>query len=209
MSDLELKTLILNLLLRTCECKFALIDLVRKHYFLIWMTSVLESNHFKHSTSLSNESNVNLFIGLIKIYNLIWKQLGKSEIVPLTFLNQMYILMKLFLEKMTLNSKYVMDMLNQRKEKDNIDIFFVVNKELIDSLNKYEFAFVKFEKDNLAHELKNRLENFDQEEFNFNQFIDLINNSLENSLNNNKRKIDSDQSEIESKDLSLKKIKIN
>lgn len=131
MSDFETKSLILSVLHRTSECKFALIDLIRRHYFLIWMTSVLETNQFKFSSqNSSNDSQFCLFLSIVQIYNLIWNQLGKertvervdeessntttTEIVgaPLAFLNQMYILMKLIEQKMILSSKKLIEIMN-------------------------------------------------------------------------------------------------
>ena len=60
--------------------------------------------------------NMNIFFKLIQIYILIWTQLGANRVVrdqetdeekilppPLTFLNQMFILMKSFLGKLIKN----------------------------------------------------------------------------------------------------------
>lgn len=73
-----------------------------------------------------------------------------------------------------------------------------MNKELVNSINKYEFSLVKLNKGNFMNELKEHLddESEDKEEFKFNQLIDLITNL------NGKRKIEN------SDNFHVKKIKI-
>jgi hypothetical protein len=108
-SDLETKTLILNTVLRACNCKYALIQLVKRHYLLIWLSNALQGGSKRNG----GEMNLQIFYKLTQIYIVIWSQLGINRVVtdpetkkeqvlppPLTFLNQMFILMKLFLKKL-------------------------------------------------------------------------------------------------------------
>lgn len=112
-SDVETKNLILNIVLRACSCKYALIQLVKRHYLLVWLSNSLEGSSCKKGTT---EMNLSIFYKLIQIYILVWNQLGVNRVVtdpetnreqvlppPLTFLNQMFILMKLFLKKLINN----------------------------------------------------------------------------------------------------------
>ena len=53
-SDSETKQSILNIVLRTCGCKYALIELIKRHYLLIWLSNTLEGN--------SSKKNIYLFV---------------------------------------------------------------------------------------------------------------------------------------------------
>ena len=106
-SDHDTKLLILNLLHRTCHCKYALVELIKRHYLLLWLTSVLESLNASLNVQQSlKNSAFELYNKMLKIYNLIWQQLSnklasenKAQL-PITFLNQMHILTKVFHEKL-------------------------------------------------------------------------------------------------------------
>lgn len=97
LSDTELKGLILDLIYRTCSSsRYALIDLIKRHYLLVWLTSVLESSRSSSSSTIDS-SKVNLFYKLLLIYNKIWSELGQRKdesqpAPPITFLNQMSLL---------------------------------------------------------------------------------------------------------------------
>lgn len=192
MSEMDVRILILNLLLKTCECKFALIDLIKRHYFLIWLTSVLESQNQMRLNQ--NDSNMNLFIKVIQIFNLIWSQLGivtsPDHQVPITFLNQMYILMKNILNKLSLNHKKVtLSLSTSNNHQLVLDEFFKVKRELLNSIQKYDFNLIKYSEKNLET-LNKKLSDLiiDIESINFDSIVQTI-RSLSQTNNGNKRKI--------------------
>jgi hypothetical protein len=189
MSELDVKILILNLLFKTCECKFALIDLIKRHYFLIWLTSVLENlNQMRLN---QNDSNFNLFFKMIQIFNLIWTQLGvvssPDHQVPITFLNQMYVLMKSILNKLSLNHKKVSLTANNNHQ-IVLDEFFKVKTQLLNSIQKYDFNLIKHSEKNLEN-LNKKLTDLliDVESINFESIVQTI-RSLTQINNGNKRK---------------------
>lgn len=178
MSDLETKLSILTLIYRTCQCKFALVDLIKRHYLLIWLTNLLESNLSKSN----QQAEISIFYKLIQIYILIWNQLGSNRIVkiddkeevvqpPLTFLNQMFILMKLFLAKLITNHSKINDLkydFKPSKSDENsislgrlvIKNFFKVKRQLTDNMKNFNLNLIKFESsDNLDNELNSLNEN--------------------------------------------------
>ena len=192
-SDLETKTQILNILLAACRCKYSLVDLIKRHYLLVWMTSVLEKNSTR---AVQNEAGVKIFHKLIQIFILIWQQLGSNRIVkasdglteqslspPLTFLNQMFVLTKLFLEKLiSLNSRLNEIKLEFTDDKNTeasntesagfcislgkcvVKRFFKARKEIVNNLSKYELNMAAFsaQTSSLDNELQ-RVEEFSYE----------------------------------------------
>ncbi len=111
MSDQETKTSILSIVLRTCSCKYALIELIKRHYLLVWLSNSMEGNL---SNGKNTEVIMSVFYKQIQIFILIWRQLGANRLIksgdteqllppPLTFLNQMFILMKSILDKLLKN----------------------------------------------------------------------------------------------------------
>lgn len=84
-SDYETKLSILELIKSTCYIKYALIDLIKRHYLIIWLTNTLikqqEDEQIFHlqqrqDKQRKNYSNTqNLFYKLCEIYLLIWHQL--------------------------------------------------------------------------------------------------------------------------------------
>jgi hypothetical protein len=132
LSDHELKSLILKVIYQTCACKYALVDLIKRHYILIWLSSVLESlNNGVVVSGQVTDSAVVLFHRMMQIYIRIWSELSSTAAVaktegvsdeksqsgessttpkqgpPLTFLNQMYMLTKALLSKMIVYHKRV------------------------------------------------------------------------------------------------------
>jgi len=129
MSDNETKTTILNIVLRTCNSKYALIELIKRHYLLVWLSNSMEGNL---ANSRNSEVNMEVFYKQIQIFILIWRQLGANRLIkngeteevvppPLTFLNQMLILMKYILDKLILNH----DRLNDLKLE--VLFYFILN----------------------------------------------------------------------------------
>ncbi len=224
MSDLDTKLAILNLIHLTCQCKFALIDLIKRHYLLVWLSNILEEclNRSNQQTEL------NIFYKLIQIYILIWNQLGSNRIVkseddsteqllspPLTFLNQMFILMKIFLAKLMVNHSKINELKFEYKSSetvpnsqsssssssDSINLaklvirnFFKVKRELTESLQSHNLNLINFESsDNLDNELKN-LWNKSSADLTFTDIIDKIERrkracSTELNLNTKKTRI--------------------
>ena len=43
-SDMDTKLAILDVVFKTCNCKYALIDLIKRHYLIIWLSNVVEGN---------------------------------------------------------------------------------------------------------------------------------------------------------------------
>jgi hypothetical protein len=199
LGEYDIKLSILNLIFKTCKCKFALIDLVRKHYLLIWLSGILESSQISQS-----ENDLNIFYRQLQIFNLIWSQLGtnsKSQqnkqtesqniVPPITFLNQMYVLMKIFLKKLNslqdigLQLEYFAESsaLTQKSsnlqkknsfKKIDLECFFQVKTELVEAINTFDFNLVQFEnEENLNKQFKTILDN-DTEKCNFSQIIELL-----------------------------------
>jgi hypothetical protein len=162
LSDAETRHLILDLLLRVCQSsKYALIDLIKKQFLLVWMTSVVQC--VQQGKQL-NQTEISLFFKLLKIYNAIWLQLGKSDASsppPITFLNQMYILVRLFLLKLAENNRRLIEFdldewtelgslargsgfhSSQAREeigehKKDLKTLFRVNRELVGAIKRYE-----------------------------------------------------------------------
>ena len=188
MGDLDTKISILNLIYLTCQCKFALIDLIKRHYLLVWLSNILEE-----CLNRSNQqTEVNIFYKLIQIYILIWHQLGSNRIVkskndddddsseqilspPLTFLNQMFILMKIFLVKLMANHSKINELKFEYKKSESVDHspsnsngislgklvirnFFKVKRELTESLKSHNLNLINFDSsDNLDNELNSML----------------------------------------------------
>jgi len=173
MSDLDTKLSILNLIYKTSQCKFSLIDLIKRHYLLIWLSNITE----QCLTKSNQQIEINIFYKLIQIYILIWNQLGSTRTVenelvnpPLAFLNQMFILMKIFLAKLVANHLKIMELkyeftsLNS-KETSSINLgrlvirnFFKVKRELIENLKIYQLNLIQVESsDNLDNELNSLL----------------------------------------------------
>ena len=108
LSDSELNSLILDLILKTCKCKYALIDLIKRHYLLVWLTNAFEKFHIKNQNLNSSQSKK-----LLRIFVLIWQQLGQSEsspqeeLLPITFLNQMFVCSRIIINKLSTNFKTI------------------------------------------------------------------------------------------------------
>lgn len=158
-----------------------------------------------------NQLEMGLFNKMIQIYNLIWNQLGKrDEAVPLTFLNQMFILMRLFLAKLVENLKQLVEInldeclmnyqtnrtddseiTGKSKLKECIVELFRVNKDLVRSLKKHELNLVKPEENSLNEQLKMCSR---EEELDFNSVLSTIQrkrrlNSISETMNNSIKKI--------------------
>ena len=155
LGEFDIKLSILHLIYKTCKCKFALIDLVRKHYLLVWMSGVLEASQISQT-----DNDMNIFFKLLQIFNLIWLQLGNAKsqqedhAPPITFLNQMYVLMKIFLKKLTslqaleLKVETVTSPSSELKiasKKQEIETFFGVKNQLVDAFKAFDFNLVQFE----------------------------------------------------------------
>ncbi|RNA27971.1 Nucleolar pre-ribosomal-associated 1 [Brachionus plicatilis] len=141
MSDNDLKSLILDLLIKTCESKYALIDLVKKHFFIIWLSSVLNS-------LLIDEKKIFLFIKMLSIYNLVWKQLGAvgaDERLPLGFLNQMLALGKIIKAKLSSSGVKFEEMFKWENSDDEqqrcvLEGFFKASDCVMREISKYEIG---------------------------------------------------------------------
>ena len=195
MSDLDIKLSILSLIYKTSKCKFSLIDLIKRHYLLIWLTNITEQCLLIKSTNTNNnqQTEINILYKLIQIYILIWNQLGSTRTVkatttndddddddneqqeqivtpPLTFLNQMFILMKIFLAKLVANHLKIMELkfefISEEKNNNNnnsinlgrlvIRNFFKVKRQIIENLKIYNLNLINSESsDNLDNELNN------------------------------------------------------
>lgn len=195
LSDQDTKISILNIILKTADCKYALIDLIRRQYLLVWLASVLENNSVR---LLSNEMKVNFFQKFIELYVLIWKQLGKASKSikdgeeteykpPNTFLNQMYIIMQALNRIILLNYKKISDLITQdyttesaqngeesKISKTRLDLkeYFKCNRELIEAVGDYNSALVRFENENNLDKCILDLQN--ENEVKFESIIDLI-----------------------------------
>jgi hypothetical protein len=187
MSDLDIKLSILSLIYKTSKCKFSLIDLIKRHYLLIWLTNITEQCLLNKSTNNNNnnqQTDINIFYKLIQIYILIWNQLGSTRTVkattndeqqivtpPLTFLNQMFILMKIFLAKLVANHLKIMELKfefiseeNNNNHNNSINLgrlvirnFFKVKRQIIENLKIYNLNLMisSESSDNLDNELNN------------------------------------------------------
>lgn len=107
MSDWELRDQILMLILKACHIKYALVDLIKRHFLLTWLTSVLVD------LSINNSNHDMALLGrLIEIFTKTWHMLGRhdskeseSSPPPITFLNQMFVLAREFFNKLELNQR--------------------------------------------------------------------------------------------------------
>ena len=131
LSDAELKAGILKLIERTCKNKYSLIELVKKHSLLIWLTDIIEKDRHSQSPSLG------LFCQKVKIFLQVWRTLKpklneqdeketqenededdepkessktSNSTQTWTFLNQMFILSKIMLQILSKNSKKVVQL---------------------------------------------------------------------------------------------------
>lgn len=155
---------------------------------LIWMTGALESSE------LTTENNINIFFKLLQIYNLIWNQLGSSKKAtttndsnesaptPIAFLNQMYVLNGMFLQGLTSMENKLAELKSNEPDQNEFKIskrvemenFFAVRKELIESFKFFEFNLVQFEvKENLEKQLKGLLD-MEIDNVEFDNVLDLI-----------------------------------
>lgn len=146
LTDYDLKFGIIELLKSTCNIKHALIDLIKRHCFLLWLTSTI-TNLDEINTS---RTSVNIFYNLIEIYLLIWKNLtikGASTQLPFLFVSQMFLLMKIILDKLVL-MPHVLTLESDEQPQDSSDIrsncikkiykrFFIVSKELLQCLSEH------------------------------------------------------------------------
>lgn len=203
LSDLELKHLIVNLLLRACESsKYALIDLVKKHYFLIWITSVVNS--------IKPNNDAALFYKFIRLFNLIWRQLGATSAkrdapaAPITFLNQMYVLAKVFLKKLVENNRRLIEfntdewyrvvestanagdigesqrntagVNKQREHIDDLKTLFNNYRHITTSIGQYGFNMTNLDDGTLENMFKNYLAHCSNDDFTFSSMLSLIDN---------------------------------
>ena len=111
MSDWELRDQILMLILKACHIKYALVDLIKRHFLLTWLTSVLVD------LSINNSNHDIALLGkLIEIFTKTWHMLGRhdsnesessssSPPPPITFLNQMFVLAREFFNKLDVNQR--------------------------------------------------------------------------------------------------------
>lgn len=142
MSDFELKNLILDLLMKTCESKYALIDLIKKHFFIIWLSSVI-------NTLVVDETKIFVFVKMLKIYNMIWMQLGygkKDERLPMGFLNQMLTLGKVVKAKLCTSEVKFEDLFKLEKCQDEtrevLEKFFNTFDCVVQEIEKYEIGIL-------------------------------------------------------------------
>jgi hypothetical protein len=148
LSDSELNLLVLDLIFKTCKCKYALIDLIKRHYLLVWLTNAFEKFHVKNQNLNSNQ-----FKKLLRIFVLIWQELGQSEsspndeLLPITFLNQMSVCARVILNKMSANFKAIStnehdESKEQQKSFQIGEILkdvFKCNRQIHTSIQKYNF----------------------------------------------------------------------
>ena len=207
LGEYDIKLSILNLIFKTCKCKFALIDLIRKHYLLIWMSGVLESSHISQ-----NENDLNIFYKLLQIFNLIWSQLGnnsgprdqkqldaRNTTPPITFLNQMYALMNIFVKKLTslqaiehqleyitensMVQKATSHIQNKNSIKINdLECFFLVKNQLVQTIKKFEFNLVQFENEENLNKQFESILNENLEKIEISKVIELIESRKRKSL---------------------------
>jgi hypothetical protein len=105
LSDHEMKLDILELIKSTCQLKPALIDLIKKHYLIIWLTNTIIKLQQDQGDKLlqNNNKNLDLFNKLSEIYLIIWSKITESSFEtktnpPALFLTQMFGLLKIILE---------------------------------------------------------------------------------------------------------------
>ena len=167
LGEFDIKLSILSLIHKTCKCKFALIDLIRKHYLLVWMSGAVQSSQLN-----SADNELSLFCKLLQVFNAIWLQLGngasaEAAAPPVTFLNQMFALMKLLLNRLA--SLKEMDanehkssqlaISNHAWQKVEMECFFKVKHELCEAIKSLDFNLVQFEhEESLSKRLKRVLE---------------------------------------------------
>lgn len=77
MCDNDLKDLIVRLIERVCGIKYALIDLVKRQHFLIWLTGVITEQPITSHVNYQND--LSYFIRLMGIFNRIWAMLGRRD----------------------------------------------------------------------------------------------------------------------------------
>jgi hypothetical protein len=167
MSDNETKHLIVDLIYRASDSKYILADLIQKHYLLIWLTNLFEEciSHKRHQPvhfsfnkqdKQHNNVNVNLFWKAMTIFQKIWTQLGGEEngtieadgdnlpkTPPITFLNQMFVLMRIIIKKLANNYSVLIEPSKQstysvENKKEYVGSFFKVISMILKKLNQYQ-----------------------------------------------------------------------
>ncbi len=152
----DIKLDILNLLTEICKFKYSLVDLIKRHYFVVWLT-----NSFKLCADL------NEFFKLLEIYIMIWNQImydgnnsepndaeermqidgldgtePKAESkAPVLFLNQMFVLMLEILQKFDSKQTDIKDLKGSPLESRLIENFFKNAAQLLYKLNERDQKF--------------------------------------------------------------------
>ena len=108
LSDHEMKLDILELIKSTCRLKSCLIDLIKKHYLVIWLTNTiikLQQDACGNKLNSHDNSNRNkeLFNKLCEISLLIWTNINETSneiktTPPALFIAQMFTFIKILLE---------------------------------------------------------------------------------------------------------------
>ena len=136
MSEPQTDELVLDIVLRTCAAShYALVDLVKRHYLLVWMTGALSA------TAPGSQGSLGRIMKLVELFNVVWNKLGqvgssskksseKTEVEesdeqqteqvartpPLTFLNQMYGVAMTLVHKLRENSRPLLASLSASDE---------------------------------------------------------------------------------------------
>lgn len=153
MCDNETNNIIIELILKSCNDKYIIAKLIQKHYLLVWLTNLLEKNDISHK---QQDINKEFFWKLVTLFCKIWEKLGNRNIenyhdidnniisksLPLTFLNQIFIIIRIILRKLTEN--YVL--LNDSKQEnlqlferiECISNFFNIIRKTLEHLHEYQ-----------------------------------------------------------------------
>lgn len=172
-SDFELKNLILDLLIKTCESKYALIDLIKKQFFIIWLSSVLNS-------LVVDETKIDLFLKMIKMYNLIWSQLSigkRDDRLPIGFLNQMMTFGKSIKCKLS-ESKVRFENLFKMESGDNeqkilLENFFKNSDNVVSEIGKYQIEV--WQEQSIGEIIEKAMDKVQASEFNeYGEFVEFV-----------------------------------
>ena len=72
MSEPQTDELVLDIVLRTCAAShYALVDLVKRHYLLVWMTGALSA------TAPGSQGSLGRIMKLVELFNVVWNKLGQ------------------------------------------------------------------------------------------------------------------------------------
>lgn len=111
LSDWDLRDQILGLFTRVCEVRYALVDLIKRHYLLVWLSGLVAAVSLG---SGSHTAEMSLLGQMIQIYVRVWAALGRrashdrdasTSPPPLTFLNQMVLLSSELVKKLDANKR--------------------------------------------------------------------------------------------------------